>query len=95
MITRFDDMKWPYAAVVWDVVLPMQTLDKDALFNFYATRGERYNQEQQCPAPTRDARADADRGARHAHGRACNADRAGGDRRARGQLTPGPPSQRP
>jgi len=52
VITRFDDMKWPYAAVVWDVVLPMQTLDKDALFDFYAKRGERYNQEQQCPAPT-------------------------------------------
>ena len=52
VITRFDDMAWPYAAVVWDVVLPMQTLDKDALFNFYATRGERYNQEKQCPDPT-------------------------------------------
>jgi Protein of unknown function (DUF3105) len=52
VITRFDDMKWPYAAVVWDVVLPMQTLDKDALFNFYALRGERYNQEQQCAPPT-------------------------------------------
>jgi hypothetical protein len=52
VITRFDDMKWPYAAVVWDVVLPMQTLDQAALFDFYAQRGEQYNQEKQCAAPT-------------------------------------------
>jgi hypothetical protein len=52
VITRFDDMKWPYAAVVWDVVLPLQTLDQAAIFDFYAKRAERYNQEPQCPAPT-------------------------------------------
>jgi Protein of unknown function (DUF3105) len=52
VITRFDDMKWPYAAVVWDVVLPLQTLDQAAIFDFYAKRGEQYNQEKQCAAPT-------------------------------------------
>ena len=53
VITRFDDMPWPYAALVWDVVLPMSTLDEAAMFKFYAERGERFNvQEPQCPAPT-------------------------------------------
>lgn len=52
VITRFDDMAWPYAALVWDVVLPMQTLDERALFKFYAAQGERFNPEPQCAAPT-------------------------------------------
>lgn len=52
VITRFDNMAWPYAAVVWDAVLPMQTIDETALFTFYAERGEQYNQEKQCAAPT-------------------------------------------
>lgn len=53
VITRFDDMPWPYAAVVWDVVLPLQTLDEAELFKFFAQRAERFNiQEPQCPAPT-------------------------------------------
>jgi hypothetical protein len=46
-------MPYPYAAVVWDVVLPMQTLDEATLFKFFAERAERFNiQEPQCPAPT-------------------------------------------
>jgi len=52
VITRFDDMDYPYAAVVWDAVLPLQTLDKDAIFAFYAARGEQYNQEKQCSPPS-------------------------------------------
>lgn len=53
LMTRFDNMPWPYAAVVWDAVLPMQTLDETALFKFFADRDERYNiQEPQCAAPT-------------------------------------------
>lgn len=53
VITRFDDMAWPYAALVWDNVLPMQTLDEAALFRFFAERAERFNvQELQCPLPT-------------------------------------------
>jgi hypothetical protein len=52
VIARFDDMAWPYAALVWDVVLPMDTLDETAVFDFYASRGERFNQEKQCPDPT-------------------------------------------
>jgi hypothetical protein len=53
LAVRFDDMPWPYAAVVWDVVLPLQTLDETALFTFFAERAERFNiQEPQCAAPT-------------------------------------------
>ncbi len=53
VITRFDDMAYPFAAVVWDVVLPMETLDEATLFKFIAERAERLNiQELQCPLPT-------------------------------------------
>ena len=49
VIARFDDMPYPYAALVWDMVLPMQTLDEKLLFDFYAARAERFNPENQCP----------------------------------------------
>lgn len=52
VITRFDDMLYPYAAVVWDVVLPLDKLDNAAIFDFYARQGERNSPERQCPAPT-------------------------------------------
>jgi hypothetical protein len=52
VIARFDQMARPYTAVVWDVVLPMDTLDENLLFEFYARQGEQFNPEKQCPAPT-------------------------------------------
>jgi hypothetical protein len=52
VITRFDDMPYNYAAIVWDVVLPMATLDEDAMFRFYAAYGEQFNPEKQCAGPT-------------------------------------------
>jgi hypothetical protein len=52
VITRFDDMPYPYAAVVWGMVLPLQTLDEAAIFSFYAAYGEQFNPEKQCPVPT-------------------------------------------
>jgi len=52
VIARFDNMPYPYAAVVWDVVLPMQTLDEQLMFDFYSAQGERFNPEPQCPQPT-------------------------------------------
>jgi hypothetical protein len=52
VITRFDDMAYPYAAVVWDVVLPLQTLDEAAIFEFYARQAERFNPEKACAAPS-------------------------------------------
>lgn len=52
VIARFDEMAWPYAAVVWNVVLPLQALDETAIFDFYARQGERFNPEKGCAAPT-------------------------------------------
>ena len=52
VIARYDDMATSYAALVWDVVLPMATIDETLLFEFYARNGERFNPEKQCAAPT-------------------------------------------
>ena len=49
---RFDDMAWPYAALVWDRVLPMQTLDQATILDFYARYAERTNPEKLCTAPS-------------------------------------------
>jgi hypothetical protein len=48
VVARFDDMAWPFAAVVWDRVLPMETLDQAAVLDFYARYGERTNPEKYC-----------------------------------------------
>jgi len=52
VITRFDDMAFPYAAIVWDEVLPLQSFDAQAILAFFAQNGERTNPEPQCNAPT-------------------------------------------
>jgi hypothetical protein len=52
VITRFDDMPYPYAALVWDMVLPLQTLDEQAIFDFNAAYAERFNPEKLCAEPT-------------------------------------------
>jgi hypothetical protein len=57
VIARFDDMAWPYAALVWDRVLPMETLDQAAILDFYALYGERTNPEKFCD-PSASASAD-------------------------------------
>jgi hypothetical protein len=52
VVARFDDMLWPYAAIVWGRVLPLETLDVPAIVEFYALYGERTNPEKQCePSP--------------------------------------------
>jgi hypothetical protein len=52
VVTRFDDMPYNYAALVWDMVLPMASIDENQLFSFYAAWGERFNPEPQCPQPS-------------------------------------------
>lgn len=56
VIARFDDMKWPYAAMVWDRVLPLETLDTNQILAFFQQWGEKTNPEKQCnpasPAPS-------------------------------------------
>ena len=52
VITPFKDMPYNYAALVWDMVLPMDTLNEADLFAFYSAYGEQFNPEKQCASPT-------------------------------------------
>jgi hypothetical protein len=52
VIARFDNMATNYAALVWDLVLPMDQIDEATLFDFYARNAEQFNPEKQCAAPT-------------------------------------------
>lgn len=54
VIARFDNMDYPYAALLWDQVLPLQTLDTDQILAFFAQQGERTNPEKlpQCATPS-------------------------------------------
>jgi hypothetical protein len=45
VFTRFDDMQYPYAAVVWDEILPLQTLDPNQILTFFQQEGERVSPE--------------------------------------------------
>jgi Protein of unknown function (DUF3105) len=53
VFARFDDMKWPYAAIVWDRVLPLETLDTAKITAFFREWAGRTNSEQSfCPPPS-------------------------------------------
>jgi hypothetical protein len=52
VITRFDDMQFNYAALVWDEVLPLDAFDAEKIKAFFLQQGERLNPEPQCPEPT-------------------------------------------
>jgi hypothetical protein len=55
IFTRFDSMKTPFAALVWDRVLPLQDLDRAAILAFYQQWGEQLNPElvpAGCARPT-------------------------------------------
>ncbi|HEX5015496.1 MAG TPA: DUF3105 domain-containing protein [Candidatus Limnocylindrales bacterium] len=60
VIARFDSMKWPYAALVWGRVLPLEEWDPALVLQFYATESERLDAdgafvappEPQCAAPS-------------------------------------------
>jgi hypothetical protein len=45
VFARYDDMPWPYAGVVWDLVLPMQTLDEPLLLDFFERNAEQFAPE--------------------------------------------------
>jgi hypothetical protein len=51
IIARFDDMATPYAAMVWDRVLPMDTWDPNLVLQFYATESERLDADGAFVAP--------------------------------------------
>lgn len=48
VFVRFDNMKYAYAALVWDEVLPLDTLDTAQIKAFWAQQGERTNPEPLC-----------------------------------------------
>jgi len=48
VIARFDDMAWPYAAILWDLVLPLDHLDRDQILAFFAQQADVTNPEKQC-----------------------------------------------
>ena len=52
VVARFDQMKWPYAAILWGLVLPLDSLDVDKVYAFFAQQGDRTNPEPNCPKPT-------------------------------------------
>ncbi len=52
VITRFDDMKTKFAALVWDRVLMLDSADTDQMLAFFMAEGERTNPEKQCAAPS-------------------------------------------
>ena len=52
VVARFDQMATPFAALVWERVLPLETLDEDAIMEFWTTWGERTNPEQLCAPPS-------------------------------------------
>jgi hypothetical protein len=52
VIARFDDMAYPYAALLWDQILPLQTLDAQQILAFFAQQAERTDPEQQCAPPS-------------------------------------------
>ncbi len=52
IVARFDEMAWPYAALLWGQVLPMDTLDTTLALDFWAQQGERTNPELLCAKPT-------------------------------------------
>ena len=55
VVARFDDMKTKYAALVWDRLLMLDTLDTDQILTFFMGEGERSNPEKQCAAPSPSA----------------------------------------
>jgi hypothetical protein len=52
VFARFDDMAWPYAAIVWDRVLPLQTLDTAQITAFFNLYAQKTNPEALCPRPS-------------------------------------------
>ncbi len=60
VVARFDQMLWPYAALVWGRVLPLETVDIPAIVQFYGMYGEQTNPEKLCqPSASPSAPASA------------------------------------
>lgn len=52
VVTRFDQLPHPYAAIVWDRVMYLDTFDPARILAFYKQYGEKVNPEPQCARPS-------------------------------------------
>jgi hypothetical protein len=52
VVARFDELTKPFAALVWGRVLPLDTLDSEAMLEFFRLEAERTNPEKLCAAPS-------------------------------------------
>jgi hypothetical protein len=52
VFARFEEMAWPYAALVWGRVLPLESFDGQQIAEFFATEAERTNPEPLCERPS-------------------------------------------
>ena len=52
VVTRFDQMPKPYAALVWGRVLYLDSFDTKAILSYFEQEGERTNPEPQCASPS-------------------------------------------
>jgi len=53
VVARFDDMKFPYVAMLWDQILPLQQWDPTQVLAFFNQNDEQTNPEQlYCAGPT-------------------------------------------
>jgi len=53
VIARFDDMQFPFAALVWDEILPLDQWDPAQVLAFFNQNAERTNPEKTyCSGPT-------------------------------------------
>ena len=52
VVTRFDQMPKPYAALVWGRGLYLDTFDTKAILSFFGQEAERTNPEPQCASPS-------------------------------------------
>jgi hypothetical protein len=52
VIARFDQMAYPFAALLWGQILPLETFDTTQILAFFTNQAERSNPELGCPRPT-------------------------------------------
>ncbi len=63
VVTRFDQSPHPFAALVWDRVMYLDTFDAQQVLAFYRQYGEKSNPEPQCSLPSASPAASGSAGA--------------------------------
>jgi hypothetical protein len=52
IVARFDQMQYPFAALLWGQVLPLDSFDTARILAYWDQQGERSNPEKFCAAPS-------------------------------------------